>query len=60
MVPPLCLVTGLIWAGILGAIAAGAVAKGWVSAQTDAFIAAACKKHGVDPKALNRERYLIE
>ena len=60
VIPPLCLVTGLIWAGILGAMAAGAITKAWVSAKTDAIIAAACQKHGVDPKELDPGRYLIE
>jgi hypothetical protein len=51
---------GLIWGAGIGAAVAGAIAKSYVSSKTDEWIAAACKKYGVAPEALDRKKYIIE
>jgi hypothetical protein len=58
---PLCLgFGGLIGATLVSAAVAGVFARGWVSMRTDDHMAAACKKHGVDPESLARADTIIE
>lgn len=51
---------GFFPALLAGAAIGGAIAKAYVSSQTDAIIAAVCKKYGLPAEALSREKYIVD
>ena len=55
----LFLVTGLVWAVIIGGVLAGVISKAYVARQTPRLVEEISAELGIPPGAFRPERYLI-
>jgi len=55
----LALVTGLVWAAIVGGILAGVISRAWVAGQTPQFVERVSAELGIPPGTFKPEQYLL-